>query len=226
MQSRYGSVSRVCCRPSAALAAVVAGAPERSARHACSFATGTQGLRQSLWRRASTATSTTKKKSSGCTIVLSGCCCAARPARLGNSGAQKFSGSRSRPCQLPFSAPIHTASAPRFCPSDPTPVASPVARSPPPKNFVASSSSLHACPKVRLSSPLNLSETRPLGQLHCRNSYPATRSFSTSAATMTATRIDGTAIAKKIREGLHAQIQEAQKANPKFQPCLKIIQGE
>ncbi|TPX12218.1 uncharacterized protein E0L32_007104 [Thyridium curvatum] len=41
---------------------------------------------------------------------------------------------------------------------------------------------------------------------------------------MTATRIDGTAIAKKIREGLHAQIQEAQKANPKFQPCLKIIQ--
>jgi methylenetetrahydrofolate dehydrogenase (NADP+)/methenyltetrahydrofolate cyclohydrolase/formyltetrahydrofolate synthetase len=41
---------------------------------------------------------------------------------------------------------------------------------------------------------------------------------------MTATKIDGTAIAKKIRERLHAQIQETQKTNPRFKPSLKIIQ--
>jgi methylenetetrahydrofolate dehydrogenase (NADP+)/methenyltetrahydrofolate cyclohydrolase/formyltetrahydrofolate synthetase len=42
---------------------------------------------------------------------------------------------------------------------------------------------------------------------------------------MTATKIDGTAIAKKIREKLHAEIVEAQKTNPRYKPSLKIIQG-
>jgi len=41
---------------------------------------------------------------------------------------------------------------------------------------------------------------------------------------MAGTKIDGTAIAKSIREKLHAQIQEAQKTNPRFKPSLKIIQ--
>lgn len=41
---------------------------------------------------------------------------------------------------------------------------------------------------------------------------------------MVASKIDGTAIAKGIRERLHAQIQEIQKINPRFQPTLKIIQ--
>ncbi|KAK5105561.1 tetrahydrofolate synthase [Lithohypha guttulata] len=41
---------------------------------------------------------------------------------------------------------------------------------------------------------------------------------------MTGTKIDGTAIAKSIREKLHAQIEETQKSNPRFKPCLKIIQ--
>ncbi|KAF3058282.1 C-1-tetrahydrofolate synthase, cytoplasmic [Daldinia childiae] len=41
---------------------------------------------------------------------------------------------------------------------------------------------------------------------------------------MTAIRLDGTAIAKKIRERLAAEIVEKQKSNPKYQPCLKIIQ--
>ena len=39
-----------------------------------------------------------------------------------------------------------------------------------------------------------------------------------------ATKIDGTAIAKKIREGLHAEILEKQKLNPRYKPSLKIIQ--
>ncbi|PMD56892.1 FTHFS-domain-containing protein [Hyaloscypha bicolor E] len=41
---------------------------------------------------------------------------------------------------------------------------------------------------------------------------------------MTATKIDGTAIAKKIREKLHAEIVETQKTNPRYKPSLKIIQ--
>ncbi|KAL2759069.1 hypothetical protein ACRALDRAFT_1062131 [Sodiomyces alcalophilus JCM 7366] len=50
------------------------------------------------------------------------------------------------------------------------------------------------------------------------------RSFSTSHTAMAATKIDGTAIAKKIREGLAAEILERQTVNPRFQPSLKIIQ--
>jgi len=41
---------------------------------------------------------------------------------------------------------------------------------------------------------------------------------------MAGNKIDGTAIAKSIREKLHAQIQETQKTNPRFKPNLKIIQ--
>ncbi|RYO79480.1 hypothetical protein DL766_006223 [Monosporascus sp. MC13-8B] len=41
---------------------------------------------------------------------------------------------------------------------------------------------------------------------------------------MTATKLDGTAIAKKIRERLAAEIIEKQRANPRYKPCLKIIQ--
>jgi len=54
------------------------------------------------------------------------------------------------------------------------------------------------------------------------------RSFSGSAparATMAATKIDGTAIAKKIRERLRAEIAQVKETNPRFQPTLKIIQG-
>lgn len=51
------------------------------------------------------------------------------------------------------------------------------------------------------------------------------RQFSTSPTTMAAVRLDGTALAKSIREALHSEIAEKQKANPLFQPSLKIIQG-
>jgi methylenetetrahydrofolate dehydrogenase (NADP+) / methenyltetrahydrofolate cyclohydrolase / formyltetrahydrofolate synthetase len=43
---------------------------------------------------------------------------------------------------------------------------------------------------------------------------------------MAAAKIDGTAIAKKIREGLATEILERQKSNPRFRPSLRIIQGE
>ncbi|RYP40720.1 hypothetical protein DL768_010600 [Monosporascus sp. mg162] len=41
---------------------------------------------------------------------------------------------------------------------------------------------------------------------------------------MTATKLDGTAIAKKIRERLAAEIVEKQRVNPRYKPHLKIIQ--
>ncbi|EXJ67039.1 formate-tetrahydrofolate ligase [Cladophialophora psammophila CBS 110553] len=41
---------------------------------------------------------------------------------------------------------------------------------------------------------------------------------------MGATKIDGKAIAQKIRERLAAEIRERQRVNPRYMPCLKIIQ--
>ena len=54
----------------------------------------------------------------------------------------------------------------------------------------------------------------------------STRPFSSSRSTMTAQKLDGTAIAKSIRERLAAEVVEKQKLNPKYQPLLKIIQGK
>ncbi|SCO31540.1 probable C1-tetrahydrofolate synthase [Fusarium fujikuroi] len=41
---------------------------------------------------------------------------------------------------------------------------------------------------------------------------------------MVAAKLDGNAIAKSIREKLCAEVTEKQKLNPRFKPCLKIIQ--
>jgi methylenetetrahydrofolate dehydrogenase (NADP+)/methenyltetrahydrofolate cyclohydrolase/formyltetrahydrofolate synthetase len=43
---------------------------------------------------------------------------------------------------------------------------------------------------------------------------------------MTATKIDGTAIARSIRERLGEQIKQRQQTNPRYRPSLKIVQGE
>ena len=54
---------------------------------------------------------------------------------------------------------------------------------------------------------------------------PPDRAFSSTPSAMVATKIDGTAIAKGIRERLHAEIEATQKVNPRYKPSLKIIQG-
>ncbi|KAG8529440.1 uncharacterized protein KY384_006077 [Bacidia gigantensis] len=41
---------------------------------------------------------------------------------------------------------------------------------------------------------------------------------------MAAEKIDGTAIAKSIREKINAQIKDKQETNPRYKPCLKIVQ--
>jgi hypothetical protein len=51
------------------------------------------------------------------------------------------------------------------------------------------------------------------------------RPFSYTNITMTAQKLDGTAIAKSIREKLNAEILEKQKSNPRYKPSLVIIQG-
>jgi hypothetical protein len=56
-------------------------------------------------------------------------------------------------------------------------------------------------------------------------SSPA-RLFSTSRPSMTASKIDGTAIARSIRERLGAQIKKRQETNPRYRPSLKIMQGK
>ena len=50
------------------------------------------------------------------------------------------------------------------------------------------------------------------------------RPFSAGARTMAATRIDGTAIAKAIREKISSDIKKTQETNPRYKPSLKIIQ--
>jgi methylenetetrahydrofolate dehydrogenase (NADP+)/methenyltetrahydrofolate cyclohydrolase/formyltetrahydrofolate synthetase len=42
---------------------------------------------------------------------------------------------------------------------------------------------------------------------------------------MGATKLDGTAIAKSIRERLGQEIADKQKLNSRYKPSLKIIQG-
>lgn len=51
------------------------------------------------------------------------------------------------------------------------------------------------------------------------------RGFATSYPAMAATKLDGTAVAKQIRERLAREIADKQKSNPRYQPSLKIIQG-
>lgn len=52
------------------------------------------------------------------------------------------------------------------------------------------------------------------------------RALSTTRTVMAAKKIDGKEIAVKIRERLGAEIVEKKKGNPRYQPCLKIVQGE
>ena len=50
--------------------------------------------------------------------------------------------------------------------------------------------------------------------------------FDVQGERMTATKIDGTAIAKGIRERLNAEIKKKQESNARYKPSLRIIQGK
>ena len=51
------------------------------------------------------------------------------------------------------------------------------------------------------------------------------RASCSTRGAMTATKIDGTVIAKDIRAGLKTEIEQIQQANPRFKPSLVIFQG-
>lgn len=69
-----------------------------------------------------------------------------------------------------------------------------------------------------------LSRPAPLPAAFLRTppAAPSHRPYSSSAM---ATKIDGTAIAKGIREGLKTEIEQTQAVNPRFKPNLVIFQG-
>lgn len=54
----------------------------------------------------------------------------------------------------------------------------------------------------------------------------SSRQFSSTGFNMAGQKIDGTAIAKSIRERLGQKIKEKQEKNPRYRPSLKIVQGE
>lgn len=51
------------------------------------------------------------------------------------------------------------------------------------------------------------------------------RRLASTGAAMAAEKIDGTQIAKSIREGLKDEIEKVQEVNPRFKPSLVIFQG-
>ncbi|KAL5452196.1 hypothetical protein PMIN06_006019 [Paraphaeosphaeria minitans] len=54
---------------------------------------------------------------------------------------------------------------------------------------------------------------------------PASRRlFSHTSPLMTASKIDGNAIARSIRERLGAEVKQKQAINPRYRPSLKIVQ--
>jgi len=78
-------------------------------------------------------------------------------------------------------------------------------------------------------SPLRVSALlrQPVHQArHFVCSVSAIREFPSGKVGMAALKIDGTAIAKNIRESLKAEIQKAQESNPRFKPSLVIFQGK
>ena len=55
-------------------------------------------------------------------------------------------------------------------------------------------------------------------------SYQTWRQVSSKIRTMAAEKIDGTAIAKSIREKINAEIKKTQETNPRYKPSLTIVQ--
>lgn len=61
--------------------------------------------------------------------------------------------------------------------------------------------------------------------LRTRHLFQSSRYLSHTRPNMAGSKIDGTSIAKGIREKLNAQIKKTQETNPRYKPALVIIQG-
>jgi methylenetetrahydrofolate dehydrogenase (NADP+) / methenyltetrahydrofolate cyclohydrolase / formyltetrahydrofolate synthetase len=99
--------------------------------------------------------------------------------------------------------------------------ASPVTRSSNTRHYTCTTSPRHTSPPGKGTSPRATAFLSPLGG---RGTLTGVRSFSHTTTRMTATKIDGTAIAKSIRERISTEIADKQAANPRYKPSLVIIQ--
>jgi hypothetical protein len=93
-----------------------------------------------------------------------------------------------------------------------------VLRGKPPRNLCAASRQAQALQPLHSFIVRESSQARPAN-------FAQRRPFSHTTVNMTAQKLDGTAIAKSIREKLNAEILEKQKSNPRYIPSLVIIQG-
>ncbi|KAL6859640.1 hypothetical protein J3F83DRAFT_320128 [Trichoderma novae-zelandiae] len=115
-----------------------------------------------------------------------------------------------------------------LCPSAPAP--GPVSTNPSPGSVRVGRHISAASASVTIPSSLSpFSPSSPLpSPLLSTGRLPSIlqqqRSFTTTAAAMVATKLDGNSIAKAIRERLGAEIAEKQKKNPRYRPSLRIIQ--
>lgn len=84
----------------------------------------------------------------------------------------------------------------------------------------------HLPARSAVSLPLSLSSVSSFSSLSTLHSLAASANPTTPApSTMPGQKIDGTAIAKGIREEIKNEIVRIQEVNPRFKPCLTIIQG-
>ncbi|KAK4447908.1 hypothetical protein QBC34DRAFT_121446 [Podospora aff. communis PSN243] len=150
--------------------------------------------------------------------------------------ARQQSGAKARSAQRALAGGRSPLGAHEFCDQADKAAWSDHKPAPEPRRVSSAGGVLSAAPRPthRLAASLlcRYNDFRPTPHVDSfgRHRHPATRStrfFSGSAtlrATMAATKIDGTAIAKKIRERLRAEIAEIKQTNPRFTPSLKIIQ--
>ena len=77
--------------------------------------------------------------------------------------------------------------------------------------------------QTRLKNPRSLSDSVGIRTLKI-GSRRKCRQSSSKTRTMAAEKIDGTAIAKSIREKINAEIKKIQQTNPRYKPSLTIVQ--
>lgn len=175
---------------------------------------------QLQWRKPTpTQTHITQRLSVVCAVTgrlqIAACATASRAPAVCESGEVNSGTQQSR--ETDFRRPSLSAASSSAAPRCPTLRRVPSVPSPN-LELRSSSSSISSCWTRSHTSAL----------LRPRHHVPssALRAFSTSTSSaMAATKIDGTAIARGVRERLQAEIAEKKGINPRFQPSLKIIQG-
>ena len=126
-------------------------------------------------------------------------------------GSLRFTGSRRRSLYVTRCASLHLTSAKCY------PIASRASGQQQSQNYSTAFSPHHLETTLGFSPKLN-----KCYRISRRRS--GTKCFSTRSSDMAAEKIDGNAIAKKIREKIRGDIQTIQQTNPRYKPSLTIVQ--